>query len=152
MSVSTPLSSTEPSSRGTPRNRRGTAPGLKAQVVACLVRGLNVRQASREVGIRHDTVYGWLREDEEFQDMLAAAEDRLVETLVAEAVSDATANIKGLGPRAYERLREALEHESPRVYLPAVGYVLKYLSTSETRSLGLEQALAQLDATPTTGD
>jgi hypothetical protein len=113
---------------------------------------MNVRQAAREVGMRHDVVYSWLKEDAEFQDMLASAEERLVSQLVGSAVEHATQSIKTLGPRAYERLEEALEHESPRVYLPAVGYVLKYLGGNSDAATTLEAALATLDAQPATGD
>lgn len=125
---------------------------MKAQVVACLVEGLNVREAARAVGVRHDAVYSWLQDDEEFQDMLATAEARVVDATISQAVEHAQTNIRALGPRAYERLKEALEHESARVYLPAVGYVLRYLGAESEAKMSLEQTLAKLDASPTAGD
>lgn len=152
-----PETSTEPTSEPTQRRppgrpRRGYSVGVKAQIIACLVEGMSVREAARAVGVRHDAVYSWLKDDLEFQDLLAEAEARVVDATISQAVEHTQMNIRALGPRAYERLSEALEHESARVYLPAVGYVLRYLGPEGEAKTSLEQTLATLDASPTKGD
>ena len=128
----------------------------KSKVIACLVQGLTVRDAALETGVATRTIYQWRSDDEEFQRMLADADERVYNTLVDASVEVVRVRIKDLGDRALANLSSALDSDDERVRLQASGMVFRigdFMSREVTVHLGLEQQLAALgSASPASGD
>jgi hypothetical protein len=110
-----------------------------------------VATIARENDVKPERVYEWMREDEEFQQLVEDAETSVVEAIISAGVDSSVKGILQLAPLAKQRLEEALADESPRVYLPAVAHVLRYLGAT-TGQTSLEASLATLDAEPLKGD
>lgn len=116
-------------------------------MVALLVQGYSVAQASEATGIRRSTIGAW-RKDPKFRDQLEQAEGRAAEAMIAESVSQAMLGIRDLADRAREVLDSALTHPDPRVQLQAASMVLRYSAPQDKVqvNVGLEARLANIQA------
>jgi transposase-like protein len=134
-------------------SRRSTSGAVKAKVIALLVQGMSIKDASTECGVSKDTVYDWKERDPEFQEMLAEAEDRAVEVFLEEGVQQARNQIADCSLRIAEVLRESLYHTDPKVRLQAAGMGLRFLDLDKgLRTMGFERALSSTDDDPAHGD
>lgn len=124
---------------------------LKAKVAAQLLDGSTVVATARATGVTASTIHHWTREDEEFRELLEEMETAIIDAVIAERVQTSVRGIRDLSERVYARLRDALESENPRVYMPAIGHVVRFMGPAVGES-SLESALASLDANPTAGD
>lgn len=122
-------SSTNSTSAAAPSGKstqRGLGRAVKAKVVAFLVQGMTLKDAAEKAGISKHTVSGWRQMDPEFQELLAEADERAVQAFIDEGVAQVTNQIKDLGPKAAEVIRESLDHTDPKVRLQAANMVLRH--------------------------
>lgn len=90
------------------------------------MQGLTLKDAAEAAGISKHTASDWKAHDAEFQELLAEADERAVEAFLDEGVRQVTNQIKDLGPRAADVLRESLDHTDPKVRLQAANMVLRH--------------------------
>lgn len=122
-------------------------------VVASLIRGLSVKDAAAAAGVSRNTVYDWRsNKDPEFCALMEEAEQQVTDAVINDAVAASVAEVRALAPTAVAKLRQALGSEQPRIYLPAVAHVLRFLGAEGQNQAGLESVLAQVDANPQAGD
>lgn len=97
---------------------------LKAKIVTCLATGMTMRAASEYLDIPRSTIRDLLHNDRKFRELLDAAEQAAVDAIIGDVVLIVKAGIKDLGELALRKVRIALEHDDPRVYMPAARLVL----------------------------
>lgn len=119
-----------------------------------IVEGMSMRETSLALGLGPQAVATWKRWDPEFQEMLDAADEEAARIVAQEMRENVRNEIEQLGPRAVERLKEALEHPDTRVALQAVGLVMRHGGPGEQVGvrLSVESLLARADASPAAGD
>lgn len=114
-----------------------------------------MRDAAKQLGLKVNTVYDWKRKDEDFQTMLAEAEDEVLEALIAEGVTQAVLGLRDLMPKAQGRIGELLDHKDPRIRLQAASLVWRFggpKTDGVTVNVGMEAHLGRLDRGPSAGD
>lgn len=87
---------------------------------------MNLKDAAFAAGVSKNTVSDWKANDVEFQELLAEADERAVQAFIDEGVAQVANQIKDLGPKAAEVIREALAHTDPKVRLQAANMVLRH--------------------------
>ena len=130
-------------------DRLAKAPA-KAKVVAALVEGLTVEQASVATGVPKNRILYWKANDDEFNEMLETVSEEVVNGILDYAVESVRNQIKNLGPKAIENIRAALDSEDERLAFQAAIGVLRlgpFESKDMNVRIGLEQYVNTLPDT-----
>jgi transposase-like protein len=144
------------SSEQTSRLDHGDQTIKQTMVVAALVQGATVAEAARRADVKPSLIRYWKANDERFNQMLEAAEERAVNAIIDEGIGNVRQQIKELGPMALAVLRSSLDSHDDRIKLTAAQQVLRIGGVMERESVikqGLESEIARLNTTrPQDGD
>jgi hypothetical protein len=117
----------------------------KAAIIMSLASGASVREAATNHGVSVSTITSLQRDDAEFRDMLQEASDIAVNTILAEVQTNVRNQVRALGPKALDVLKQALDSKDGRVALQAAGIVLRGTGIMDGGKLevrvGLESAV-----------
>lgn len=136
--------------------RPSTSKTSKAKVIAALIEGMSLEDAAAIGGVKKATVVAWKHDNEEFQQMLADASEKASEAIIDGSISVLRTQIKDLGPKALEILKDGMESDDESTRLRAAQMVFKMSNLDQLNvavKVGLEQQIGALDNhSPALGD